>query len=266
MSLGVEASGLSAHVRYESQEAVIDALARQSLVRGTPVPVWPARRLPYGMFVSPVRNGWISLWSPLENTRDWFPQLTATLECPGVLLEVVESQFWIVEFFQDGRFLGRMELPGEAVQWDDLWARTADSLEAEGLEQPWEDEGRFSARMDQIAASEEYQEDLRQLEEERPQADSLKPFLPPHASLEQAWNLLTAMDRADDQEVGTEEESAYAEDYMDAFAAYLGIRDAAWDPSADAEALSEGDYEDEEGLPDGWKEFVVLPIPTLPVL
>jgi hypothetical protein len=266
MSPGIEASSLSAHVRYSSRDTVIEALTRQGLVRGAPIPVWPPRRLPPGLFISAVTNGWISIWSPLENTRDWFPQLTATLECAGVLLEVVESQFWIAEFFQDGRCLGRMEQPSEAVQWDDLWARTADSLEAEGVDQPWEDEGRFSARMDQIAASEEYQEDLRQLKQDQPAPEALKSFLPPHASLEQAWDLLTVMDRGGEEEERAEEESSFAEDYMDAFACYLGIRDAAWDPSADAETLAEGDYEDEEGLPEGWREFILMPIPQLPVL
>jgi hypothetical protein len=258
-------SVLSAHVRYPSREGVIDALVRMGECRAAPAAVWPPRRLPFGIFLSDVRNGWVSLWSPLQNVRDWFPQLTQSLECPGLILEAIESRFWIAEFFQHGEFFGRMELPVKDVEWDDLWARTVDSLEAEGIAEPWEDEERFGPRMDRIAASEEYQADLEQLRSERPGPEVLRPFLPPHSSLEQAWSLLTAIDRRD--EAGeVEEESAYAEDYLDAFAAYLGIRDAAWNPAPDAEALAEGDYEDEEGLPEGWQQFVVLPLQTLPVL
>jgi hypothetical protein len=265
MSEALSVSTLGAHVRYPSQEGVIDALVRLGVGRGAPVPVWPPRRLPYGLFVSPVRDGWVSLWSPLGDVREWLPRLTATLECPGVLMEVIQSQFWIAEFLRDDDFVGRLELPTEAVAWDDLWARTTESLEAEGVEQPWEDEARFGARMDEIAASPEYQEDVRALREERPHPEALRPFLPPHASLEQAWELLTAIDRR--EAAGEDEEiSPYAEDYLEGFAGYLGIRDAAWNPFADAEALSEGDYEDEEGLPEGWRDFVVLPVPQLPVL
>jgi hypothetical protein len=258
-------SVLAAHLRFASREAVIDALSRLGVASGSTVPVWPPRRLPFGLFVSPVRNGWVSLWNPLDTTRDWLPGLTATLECAGVLLEAIEGRFFVAEFFRDGSLLGRMELPTATVEWDDLWARTTDSLEAEGVEPPWEDEERFGARMDEIAASEEYQEDLRQLHEERPERAALEPFLPPHASLDQAWDLLTAMDRRDTDQEAAEEEPADAEDYMETFASYLGIRDAAWDPFPDAEIFAEGDYED-EGLPEGWRDFVVLPVPQLRVL
>jgi len=264
--MSLAASALSAHLKYDSVETVVDALTRLGLTRGVPVPVWPPRRLPYGIFISPCRNGWISLWSPLDTTRDWFPQLTATLECPGVLLEVIESRFWIAEFFQDDAFYGRMELPAAAVEWDDLWARTVDSLEAEGVSEPWEDEAAFGPRMDEIAATDEYQEDLRQLREERPEPAVLATYLPCHADVARAWDLLTAIDRREEDADSVEEHSPYAEDYMEAFAGYLGIRDAAWDPDADAEALAEGDYEDDEGLPERWREFAVLPVLQLPVL
>ena len=266
MSLAIEASALSAHVRFPSRDAVAEALARLDLVKGAPVPVWPPRRLPFGLYVSPERNGWVSLWSPLDNVRDWFSRLTATLEAPGVILEVVESRFWIAEFFQDERFLGRVELPSGDVEYDDLWARTVESLEADGLAEPWEDEQRFGERMDEIARSEEYAEVLEQLRAERPEKEALIALLPPHADLEQAWELLWAIDR-EREEIGPDDAgSPYAEDAMDAFAAYLGIRDAAWHPNADAETLAEGEYEDEEGLPEGWRDFIVLPVPHLPVL
>jgi hypothetical protein len=265
MSTGVEVSTLSGHVKYPSRDTVADALVRLGVARGAPVPVWPPRRLPHGLFVSPVRNGWVSIWTPLDDLREWFPRLTATLECPGVGLEVIQSRFWIAELFRDGDFIGRAELPAEAVEYDDLWARTVDSLEGEGLDRPWEHQARFGARMDEIAASEEYREDLRRLREERPEPEALRPFLPPHASLHQAWERLTAVERRE-EDTGAEDASPYAEDYMEAFAGYLGIRDAAWDPRADAEALTEGDYDDEGGLPEGWRDFVVLPVLQLPVL
>lgn len=266
MSFADQTSVLSAHVRYGSRDAVVDALVRLGVGHGAPVPVWPPRRLPYGLMISPVRNGWVSLWSPLEDVREWLPRLAATLECPGVILEAVQSRFLITEFYRDNDFIGRMELPAEAVAYDDLWARTAESLEAEGLSEPWEDEGRFSARLDQIAASEEYQQDVAALREEQPEPEALRPFLPPYASVEQAWELVTAIDRDTADGASPDEESSpYAEDYLESFASYLGILDATWDPAADADALSEGDY-DEEGLPEGWRDFVVLPIRQLPVL
>lgn len=265
MSLAIEASALSAHVRFPSRDAVVDALNRLNVVQGAPVSVWPPRQLPFGLYVSGERNGWISLWSPLDNVRDWFPQLTATLECPGLILEVIDSRFWIAEFLQDERFLGRVELPTEAVEYDGLWMRTLESLEAEGVQDPEEDEERFGARMDEIAQSEEHQEALQQLREERPEREALRPFLPAHAHLEQAWELLWAIDEPGEEIGPDDEESPYAEDSMEAFASYLGIRDATWHPSADADALSDGEYE-EEGLPEGWREFVVVPIPHLPVL
>lgn len=263
MSFVDAASVLSAHVRLSDRQTVIDALLRLGLAHGAPVPVWPPRPLPYGMLISAPRNGWVSIWSPLENTRDWFPELTTTLECPGVILEVIQSQFWLAEFLRDGDFLGRMELPTEAVEYDDLWARTVDSLEAEGVEDPSDDEARFTARLDEIAKSAEYQSDLEHLREERPEPEDLAPFIPPHGSIQHAWELLTAIDRRETGDDVLEETSDYAETYLEDFASYLGIRDAAWDPAADAEALAEGDYEDEEGLPEGWRDFIVLPIPQL---
>jgi hypothetical protein len=266
VSLAAESSVLSAHVRYPSREGVEDALFRLGVARGAPIAVWPPRRLPFGLYVSPERNGWVSLWSPLGDVREWFPRLAATLEAPGLLLEVIDGTFWIAEFFRDDRFLGRVELPTEAVKYDDLWARTYDSLEAEGVEASREDEARFGARLDEIAASDEYEEAGRQLEEERPEKEALVEFLPAHANLDQAWELLWAIDH-DSAEEGPEEESGpYAEDFVENFASYLGIRDATWNPTADAEAFAEGDYEDEDGLPEGWRGFHVLPIPHLPML
>ncbi|HEU4754488.1 MAG TPA: hypothetical protein VFU47_15370, partial [Armatimonadota bacterium] len=241
MSESIEVNSVSVHVRYSSQASVADALARLGVARNTPVPVWPPHRLPYGLLVSGLRDGWISIWSPLENVREWFPRLTATLECPGVLLQVIQSRFWVVELFRDGDFLGRLELPEEAVRYDALWALTVESLEAEGVPEPWEDEERFGARLDEVARSSEYEEDMRRMEAERPAREALLPFLPPHADLNQAWELLTTAEAPEGR--GEFDEPDYAEDSADAFASYLGIRDATWDPREDAEALAEGEYE-----------------------
>ena len=46
---------------------------------------------------------------------------------------------------------------------------------------------------------------------------------------------------------------------METFANYLGIRDAAWDPREDWDVLSSGEYEDGEGLPEGWEQFMLSP-------
>ena len=53
-----------------------------------------------------------------------------------------------------------------------------------------EDEGRVTARLDEIAASEEYREDVAALHEERPPPEDLRPFLPSYASVDQAWDLV----------------------------------------------------------------------------
>lgn len=259
---GLAASSLSVHVRCTDAGAVAQALLRLGVGRGKPVPVWPPHPLPHGLFLSPVRQGWVSIWSPLEDVREWFPPLAATLECPGVLLEVIESEFWIAELFHASEFLGRVELPTDTVAWDDLWARANESLAAEGVEEPWLQEERLQERMESISTSEEYQDDLRRLRDEQPAAADLQPFLPPHATVERAWELLSAIDRRGEGD----EDSPYAEDYLEAFAGYLGIRDAAWNPFADAQALAEGDYEDEEGLPEQWQEFRLLPLAALRVL
>jgi len=270
MELALEVSALSAHVKYGRRETVLDALPGLGVARGTPLPVWPARKFPGApwawLFVSPSRNGWVSMWGPPEAMREWLPKLTATLECPGLVLEVVESRFWVADFLQDGEFLGRVELPQEAVALDLLQTRAVESMEEEGVADPWADEIRLAMRMNSLSGAEAYQEELRQMAEQRPPREALRPFLPPHASLERAWELLTAIDRHETEAEADEGSSPYAEDYLEAFASYLLIRDAAWDPEADAEALAEGDYEDEEGFPEGWTEFVALPLPTMPVL
>ncbi len=250
----------SAHVRFDSRETLVDALFRMGLARGAAVPTWPPRRLPHGIFVSPVRNGWISLWTPLSNLHEWLPQLTATLECPGLLLEVVESEIWSVEFFQDGHSRGRYALPSEVVEMGILQTQAEASLEAEGQEDP--DDSALLARMEELSESPAYLEEVEEYRREIPHPDAVDAFLPPHASRETAWELLTAIEH---REEDAEESGSTAEEYMEAFAGYLGIPDASWDPFSDIEAFQEGDYE-EEGLPTGWRDFVILPIPQLPVL
>lgn len=261
----LDLSSVSAHVRGASREEVIRALVRLGVGTGEPVPVWPPRPLPYGIFLSPVRNGWVSLYPPPDaGVREWFPELCALLECPGVLFEVIESRFWIAEFFRGREFVGRVELPMEAVEWELLRALTAESLEAEGVEEPEADEARFSARMDAIARSDVYREELEHLREARPSPEALRPFLPPGASIERAWELLTAMERSGSVDV-PEGFSPCAQECMESFASCLGIPDAGWTPWPDLDLLSEGDY-DEDLLPEGWREFVVLPLRRLPVL
>lgn len=256
---------MSVHLRYGSRDRVVDALVTLGVSCGGPIAVWPPRPLPHGLFVSPVRNGWVSIWSPRGSVRGWLRQLTATLNCAALLFEVVESELWTTELFHNGRFLGRVELPTEAVKADDLWARAVDALEAEGVEDPTADEAQFEARMEEIAASDRYREELRELAKSRPSDDALQPFLPAHASVQRAWALLAEVDNpVEDDE---DSEPAEIEEHLERFASYLGIRDASWDPGADAEVLAEGEYAgEEEGLPEGWQEFVLLPMPRLRVV
>ena len=64
MELEYEPTLESAHVRFSSQDAVVQALMRLEICRGAAVPVWPPRPLPgpdwVWVFVSPVREGWVS--------------------------------------------------------------------------------------------------------------------------------------------------------------------------------------------------------------
>jgi hypothetical protein len=265
-----ETTLLSAHVKYGARETVVDALVRLEVGRGVPIPVWPPRPLPgpswSWLFISPVRNGWVSLWSRQETMREWFPRLTATLECAGVLFGAIESEFWTADFFQDGALTARSELPTETWEEDLLASRAAQVLEDEGMEDPWEHEERLEEAMEEIAASETFQEELLEARGLRPTKEVLKAFLPPYASAERALELLTAIDRHESETERAAEEPPDAQEYLEAFASYLGIHDAAWNFQEDVESIGKGDYDDEEGLPEGWDGFAALPHADLPVL
>lgn len=263
MSLPLETGSASGHVRCAETKSVVAALKELGVVRGRPVAVWPPRSLPHGLFLSSVRNGWVSLWTPLDDLSEWFGELTGSLECPGVLFEVADELFWATELYRDGELLGRCDLPTEWVEAALLQSLAEEALEREGVPEPQQVSGRLEACMLDLAASSEYRDALEELRAGRFAADDLTPFLPSFATAECAWTLLTACDHPEEE---SEPGDETAETYVDRFASYLGIRDAAWNPSADADALAEGDYDDGDGLPDGWKEFRVLPLPKLPVL
>src|SRR5439155_26485998 len=123
-----------------------------------------------------------------------------------------------------------------------------DELSAEG--EP--DEEPLRERAAEILASRQLPDDAPSLPDVLP---ALELLLPPRASLDEAVRLLRAGQAGEDDEAGGSE--GFVEDALENFANYLGIRDAAWDPRDDRETLATGDYEDTEGLPQGWEEFVL---------
>src|SRR5262249_21674684 len=180
------------------------------------------------------------------------PSLTATLECAGVIFHVIEEEYWLMEICQDGRRAARLSSPAEIVRELEIYEQAWESLAAEGLD-PGENEARLTERMEALRAApcEERGDDAV--------IDALRPLLPPGASLDQAVALLRAWDRVEAGE-GEAEAPEFVEDALETFANYLGVRDAAWDPRGDAETLSLGEYEDFEGLPEGWERFVLTPL------
>lgn len=270
MELEYEPTLESAHIRYSSQEAVVQALLRLGVCRGAPIAVWPPRPLPgpdwAWVFVSPVREGWVSLWSGQSGLREWTPQLSATLECAAVYLAALEDEFWMAEFFRDGGSLARCELPTEA--WEEVvlqeWA--LETLEDEPDAAPEPPDERVAARMEEIEASHEYREARHSRLAARPRPEQLTPFLPAHADAKRAWELLTAIDRHHSEAEVDEEEYPDALPYLDSFASYLGIQDATWDHAADAEIVLAGEYDDDEDLPSGWQQFLAVPAAQIPVL
>lgn len=251
----------SYHLKTENRDAVANAVQR--LAGGRPaLPVRSGERMPAGILVSPVREGWVSFWPMLEEGSDLLRDLTEALECYGVYFQATEETYWSVEVFHRGGSLGAFEQPWGQVEYDQLFGWTADSLEAEGISEPWQQEELFQQRMAEIHDSDEFQESLAAMRDERPDPAILEPLLPRHGNLARAVESLTAMDNREEDDPG----SPFAEDYMQNFAEYLGIRDAAWDPRPDVEPLTRGDYEDTEGLPEGWDEFLVVPTSNLPLL
>jgi hypothetical protein len=270
MELEYEPTLECAHVRFSSQEAVVQALLRLGVCRGAALAVWPPKPLPgpdwAWVFLSPVRDGWVSLWSGQPNLREWLPQLSATLECPAVYLAAMDDEFWMAEFLRDGLRVGRCELPTQA--WEEVilqeWA--LETLEEQPDAAPEPPDERVAARMEEIEESEEYREQRDARLAARPRPEQLAPFLPAHADTTRAWELLTAIDRHQDEAELDEDEYPDALPYMEGFATYLGIHDATWDHAADAETVLAGDYDDEEDLPAGWRDFVALPATHIPVL
>jgi hypothetical protein len=258
----LDVAAASAHLRFAEREAVVEALRRLGAIRGAPIAVWPPRPLPPGIFASPPVNGWVSLWSLQDDLDDLLPELTATLECPGVLVEVIESREWRVTLTLDGRDLGTVQLPTELVSYETLMALTADTLQDEGHPDP--DDALFEARAAELVKTEAFRDELRATEAARPTPADLASFLPPQADVKAAWDLLFRIDR----DLGEDwmEADYFAEDYAEEFTAHLGIEDACWSPLEDADALAEGDYEEGEGLPAAWREFVLLPTSQLRVL
>jgi hypothetical protein len=246
----LETRATSCHLKTADPEAVIRAL-EEATGCGPALPVWPSRPLPPGILVSPVRYGWVSLWGLDESVRPQMPSLTATLECAGVVFHLLEDDAWLMEVYADGRLVARFSSPEEVVQELTAYELAWDELSAEG--DPSEEQLR--ERAGEILAERELPEGpAAPLPEALP---ALEPLLPPRATLPEALRLLRAGPGAEDQEEGAAD--GFIEDALENFANYLGIRDGAWDPRDDREPLTTGDYEDPEGLPQGWEEFVLLP-------
>jgi hypothetical protein len=160
---------------------------------------------------------------------------------------------------------GHYELPTEWVEMSYLELQAEELLLEQGIREPWNEPVLMDECMDALLAEPAFQRDLEELRAARPTAAQLGPYLPPHARTDRAWELLTSIDRRDDQpdEEGVDDS---AEPYVETFASYLGILDATWSPQDDEDALGEGDYDEGEGLPEQWRDFVVLPVPHLRVL
>src|SRR5687767_5913621 len=108
---------LSAHLRFADRDAVVQSILRLGMCRGSATPVHPPRPIQWSAFVSPVREGWVSLYAQSNQLAEWLPALSETLECPGVVFEVGETDGWSVTFYRDGRFAGRYDLPTSDAEW-----------------------------------------------------------------------------------------------------------------------------------------------------
>jgi hypothetical protein len=244
-----EAEIISCHLRTGDRAAVLDAL-REVAGCGAPLEVWPPRPLPPGIFISPERYGWISLWGMPQACDALIPGMTATLECAGVVYHLVEEDYWLMEISQDGRRGARLSSPAEVLERLERYEEAWESLAAAGVDDPDADEGLLRDRMAAVRPEPSRGEDSAE--------GALRPLLPAGASFEEARSLLRAWDRAVSGD-GDPESPAFIEDALETFANYLGIRDAAWDPRSDIETLSLGEYEDCEGLPEGWERFLLAP-------
>lgn len=246
-------TSLSCHLRCADRDGVLRALRDLDGV-GSPLAVWPPRRLPPGVLVSPERYGWISLWGTTAPCGELLIDVARELECSLVLIERVEDERWVMEVIRDDRRVARFGAPADSLDalvayeraWAELEARGEDPTDGMRLE---EVARPIFEKMESQDGGSEDLESVRVLEE----------LLPPGARLEEALRLL----RGEDDDRG---ETVFLEDWLETFANYLGIRDAGWDARHDAETLAAGDYEDTEGLPDRWEEFVVAPARRLTVL
>jgi hypothetical protein len=276
------------HVRFADRDAVASALVRLGICHGTPVPAWPPRALPLPgaswVLVSPVREGWVSIWCGAPGLRNWFPSLSATLECAGVYLAALE-ECWAMDLYQDGVLLAECAVPPLVMEHALLDAEAEEVLEElEGEEEetpaPGEllnghgeqgtgEPGGPGADLDavraQIAGSQEYREASEARRRARPTLEQLATLVPLPLA-EAAWRVLREHDDYDP--VTSTEEPPDPLEHLERFALALGIRDAAWSFEWDADEILDGayDYEEGEGLPAGWPGFLLLPARALPVV
>jgi hypothetical protein len=248
-----EAGALSAHVRCEDRDGVARVL-RELSGGGLPLSVWPPRALPPGILISPARYGWTSFWGAPTACPEYLPDLAASLECDGLLLLLEPDAYWLAQLFRGRRRVAALSSPAGALVEEVARELAEDELQARGAPSAQStrellDRARALGESGELHAVAGFiVNDL----------SPFRPLLPRGGSIEEAEALLRAWDR---HLARSDEGSTYAfiEDALENFANYLGIRDAAWDPLADWEALAAGDYEDCEGLPEGWPDFILLP-------
>lgn len=254
-------AGSSVHLHYPDREAVIRALSRLDLALDRPIPVWPPRPLPAGFVLSPPREGWVSLWAPFPDQDDWMDSLTGLLECAGLSFHLVPEHYFITNFYRHGCCTAASGSPLSLAREGFLEAQAVEELMADG-NQDYTGED-VMARMDEIAREPRWRQELAEYDRLWPDAARIKPFLPEGASEDRALELLEAGD-VPTREI--DDLTGHVEEALEAFALYLGVRDATWFPQDDWGALAEGDYDDEEGLPEGWRDFVVVASRRLPVV
>ncbi len=240
----------SCHLRCEDRDAVLRALGSLTGT-GSPIQVWPPRPLPAGILISPPRYGWISLWGLRTDYEELVEPLSATLECTGVVFSLLAGDHWLMQLFQDGRRIALLSSPAEAADERLALERAWGELQQEGIADPSEAEAQLRARAQAIALSSEFRQERGMHQGDQ---EVLASLLPAGRSLAEALHLARVWDAV------PEEGPNFVEDVLETFANYLGIRDAAWDAGPDEETLCGGDYEDAEGLPQGWEEFVLAPL------
>ena len=112
--------GGSLHIRFSDQSAVAQAIRRVNTRLGEPATVWPARKLPLGLFVGPPRAGWVSVWSTLPDLVELVGPLTATLECGALSVVVIPEEFWTLDAYRHGVWLGGwVRPPVQEVEFSD---------------------------------------------------------------------------------------------------------------------------------------------------